>query len=321
MPNVQWNDIPFLMISPNATLIDINPLHGVISPSAGDTFGPQWILIGDGCTAGAAKRVVRDNTPQKPGEIIHHKYKTGVVFQLTMIACDVQETAVGDDAGQEMKPVCGSDLVDLFDKLMLALDGMENADGRLVWTPTGHVSRMLDSARWLGSDSSGGGAQSLATSIVNETFTQVQFSLLSPFPYAMDYAQVVTPLDAIGTGTITNAGTADFYPVILVDGPATSIQIDVVSFGPPLTGTNFYWNTSFPGSIPIPAGQTVEFDFFRETAYMGPTGSGAYDVTNMKPGIDVLNSDFWTLKPGVNTVFLTGDAPSGQMLWQNPYGG
>lgn len=309
MPNVQWTDIPFQLIS-TAVTIDLNPLIGVIAPSSPHPLGPQWIVLPDGSQAGSAKRVTRDNSPQKGGEIVHKHFKAGLVFQLKMIACDVK-TVEG-----EMTAVCGSDLVTLFDQLLLCLNAMENVDGRLVWTPTGHASRLMDAARWLGSDGQAGGAfTSVVTDMENEVFTGATFALLSPFPYAIDYAQTTTEVGgSAGVVTIDNTGNTDFFPVLHVNGPTSAFQ-----FYNHTTDMVLSYDATFPGASPIASGRSVEFDFFRETAYFGPVG-GPWTGANAKPGIDIVLSDFWPITPGVSTnIELVG--ASGQLLWQPAYTG
>jgi hypothetical protein len=325
MPNIQWNDIPFCLISPQGNL-PFNALNSVANPvtTLSAQPGKQWILLTEGCQAGSAKRVARDNSPQKGGEIVHRKFKAGMVFQLKMIATNVVDTGSGAE-GLNMTPACGSDLVDLFDLLLLHLNSIENSDGRLVWTNTGKTPRMMLDCRWLGDSGTGGGA---FTSVVTEpdttVFTAAEFALLSPFPYVMDYPQTCTLLPGATPVTVNNTGNTDYFPVIHVVGPAASF--DLINN---TTGLALHWDSSLPGATPLAAGRAIEFDFFREIAYDGAytgaavcpelPGQGPFTGTNMKPGINILTSDFWPIVPGNNSIQCNGAAAT--MLWQPAYTG
>jgi len=304
VPNVQWNDIPFQMQSFRGNL-DLNPfLSG--------TTGPQWILQPEKCQAGSAKRVARDNSPQKGGEIVHRHFKAGLVMQLGMLGVNV--IATDTDGGATILPACGSDLVDLFDNLLLVLNAMENSDGRMIWTPTGHATRLMDAARWLGSDGQAGGAfTSVVTTPESDVFTAAEFALLSPLPYAMDYTQIVTNLTSGVPAVLDNTGNTDFFPVIHVFGPTSLFTITNITNSLSLT-----YDASLPGASSVGGAQAIEFDFFRETAYFGPT-LGPWTGANAKPGIDVLASDFWPLTPGNNIVEITG--ANATVLWQAAYTG
>lgn len=260
----------------------------------------------DGCQAGSAKRVTRDNSAQKSGEIVHKKFKAGLVMQLKMLAVDV----IAEEG--EMIPVCGSDLVDLYDELCLILNGMENMDGRLIWTPSGHTTRLMDAARWLGSDGSGGGAfTSVVTTPENDVFTSVEFALLSPFPYAMNYPQSMpNSLSPSTPTTFTNTGNTDFYPVLQVHGGADPSFVVHNN----TTGLLLSYSSSLPGAPPVGSSSYIEFDFFRDTAYVDG------DQRNAKPGIDILTSDFWPIVPGANILEYDGTGTV-TVLWQPAYTG
>lgn len=317
-PNVQWKEIPFALETPvggGADALALNPYLAITNPVThfSSIGGPQW-MVDAGSAIGAAKRVARDNAPQKPGEVVHKKFKSGLVTQLRLLA-----VSFVDPVGGGMIPACDEDLVDLFDGLLRHLNSIENTDGRLTWLPTNKVARMSDDVRWLGSDGGGGGGFTSITAEVDDVvFTGVQFALLSPFPYAMDAPQTITCLggetpNCSGSGAsvlITNDGTGAFYPVLRVYGPPFDtgfFQIDRTST---LTGEtlSLVYDASLPGASNLLAGDFIEFDFFRETAYFG--GSGA----NAKPGIDVQLSDFWPLETGDNVLSIGGAAAD--VFWQ-----
>lgn len=320
MPTVQWQQIPFALETPaggggqalpfNAFIAAENPVTALSAQT-----GPQWMLVQDGCQAGSAKRVARDNSPQKGGEIVHRKYRTGLVMQLQAIAVNVTVADYNDDGSGDVRfePACDDDLVDLFDLLMLHLSAIENSDGRLTWLPSGKIARMQDASRWLGSDGQGGAAfTAVNIEFEDETFVAAQFALLCPFPYAMDAPQTTTALGGSTPVVVNNDGTSEFFPVIQVFGPTSAFEIRRTAARDGSVLSMFY-SAAFPLANPIPSGQFIEFDFFREVAYFN--GDGA----NAKPGIDVENSDFWSLLPGDNTVEVFG--ASAQMLWQPAWTG
>lgn len=307
MANVQWREIPFFLnaVAPDGDLSVAQP-QVAFNPLMLGNDGPQWLVDPDNCQCGAGMRVTRDSVPQSGGDIMHKHFKTGFVFQMAAIAA-VIKGAVSGEGGEISGPVCGSDLVDMFDNLMFTLNAMQNVDGNLIWQPTGHPDRAMYSARWLGADGSGGtGFTAVETERDDEIFVGITFALLSPFPYAMDAAQTTTPLGGSSPVTITQGGTVEFFPVIRVFGPTSAFVLHNNT-----TGELLSYSAAFPGASAIPPGQYIEFDFFRNTAYFN--GDGA----NAKPGIDVLNSDFWSLIPGDNE--LECDGASADLLWQNAY--
>lgn len=266
------------------------------------TDGPQFILDPDKCQAGSAKRVTRDNTAQRGGEILHKHFKTGFVMQIGGIYANVL-----NPDGCEMEPLCGSDLVELDDLLMLNLDAMENVDGSIAWTPTGFTDRAVFGARWLGPDGIGGAA---FTAVLVERDDQIwsgfQVALVSPFPYAVDAAVTETSLEDGTPVTVTNNGTTEYWPVVEVYGPTSAFTITNNT-----TGLTLSYNAGFPGAGPILSGHLIEFDYFRNTAYFD------YDQNPAMAGIDVAQSDFWSLVPGDNEIEIAG--ADGLLKWQSAY--
>jgi hypothetical protein len=303
MANVEWAEIPFAINSQFQGSFPFNNLR------TGGT-GPQIILDPTKCQAGSAKRVTRDNSPQRGGEIMHKHFKTGFVMQFGGIAVDVL-----DAAGGVMEPLCGAPLVDLLDQLMRTLDGIENLDGNVIWTPTGHPARAMYGARWLGPDGLGGAAfTAVLESRDSDVFVAIQFALVCPFPYAMNAADTTTALGGSTPVTIVQGGSTDFWPVVHVYGPTASFNI--VCTNAQYGTRQLVYDSTLPGAAAIAGGQAIEFDFFRNTAYFGPAG-GPYTGANAKPGIDVLNSDFWVLAPGnpsSNVVEIFG--ASADIIWQ-----
>ncbi len=330
MPTVQWQEIPYALETPygaGAAGLPFGAFLPIVNPVTGfnSLTGPQWILQPGGCLMGAGKRLARDNRPQLPGEIVHRKYRTGLVTQLSLLA--VNATSAPGPSGPEAQipaqvpPACDEDLVDLFDTLMAHLHSIENADGRLTWLPSGKQARMVLAARWLGADAGGGGVTGVQTTVEDQIYTTAQIALLSPFPYAMDAAEIVTCMGGAtphcsgspDTVTVTNQGTSEFWPVFRVYGPTSGFEIQRTSALTGLTESLTY-TTAYPGAPAVPSGRFVEFDFFRETAYID--GNQA----NAKAGIDVLNSDFWALEVGANEITIFGSTAA-DMHWQSAYTG
>lgn len=302
---LEW-DVPFLLTTPEGTLafnqqvmLDSDPLG-------------WYILDRARCSAGAARRITRNNLPQADGEITHRKFRSGQVLELNVQMWEDQNL-----------PACGGVLREMGDLLELHLNAIENADGRLQWTPTTWptggtplVDRMADSVRSLGPSGQGDGG--FVSVVVEEDadspLTVVTFALLTPLPYLMDAPQTTTDITA--GGTLTNTGNADFFPVMKVYGPTDTFTITNTSVtdeqGNPL---EVRYDTALPGAASIAAGHYAEIDFFRNTIYLDGNSS------NLKPGIDVTVTDLFPLVPGPNMITVGGGYAGAliQALWQPAY--
>lgn len=212
----------------------------------------------------------------------------------------------------------------MIDNLSLVLLAMRHADGRIFFTPSGHAQRLLDDVRL---------TARLTHSISSEgrlgqgegRMSVVTWGMASPFPYSITAAQTCTHVAAGTTFTFDNAGTTDFYPVIHVYGP-TSGGFTITNN---TTGLSLIYNPSLPGARDLTSGESIELDFFRNTAYLGPTPSspcandgGPWTGENMKKGIEVVDSDFFPITPaagGPGNVIGIGGA-SMDVLWQDAFG-
>lgn len=289
-----WAD-PFTLTTPYGTLL-INQWD--------PTVEGWYVLDKEGCDSGTELRVIRDDEPQISGEVVHQHYKSGYEMRLRL------ELWEGGASAPPTGPACNEKLTTMADYLQLCLgailgdDPFIDSDGRIQWTPEGaSEDRMLDRIRLLTkpqqSDVQG--------------FVQYEFSVLTPFPYAMDAPEVTTNLVDGVTSLLTNDGTSKFWPVVKVNGP-TNFFILVNADYLDLDGNpvSFTFDASLPGAVPIGPGHYVELGFFRNTAYLDGNGR------NMKDGIDLVASDFFPLVPGDNNLTLTG--ASGEVLWQNAWG-
>jgi hypothetical protein len=314
---LEW-DIPFMLI-PSVGLAGTSPgLPGL-------PFNDQayWESTALGifqldpakCQAGAARRITRNNIAQADGEITHRKFKTGFVIELNAI--------LYERIGSGAIPACGGTLRQMGDMLSEYLEATANNDAQLLfwpsrWPATGPIPlpRMMDMARAMGpsgNDSSGSSFVSVVTEKDPEgPQVDVTFAFLSPLPYLTDFMDYPTTPDATvtwasGAQTVPNDGNTDYYPTVRVWGPADGFELVNYSIlddaGNPLT---LVYDDTLPGAIPIASGNYLEIDTFRNSAQIHLPGGG---TDNGLPGIDVRQTDYWTLAPGNNDIF---------MLW---YGG
>lgn len=288
----EW-DIPFTLSTPAGNLL----FNAQDSVSQG-----YFMLDPTRCSSGRDMRVTRADKPQESGEILSPHYTGGYTASLMV--------ELWEKIGEEGAPACGSLRVQMWDRLMLMLnsllgdDPLLDANGRLYFTPSGHAERMLNNVRMLALPKPVQGA---------DGFVEAAFDLVSEFPYVWDAAEVVT--DIAGGATLTNPGSADFFPVMKVHGATNGFTITNESVvdqnGDPLS---LVYDSALPGASAIASGHYVELGFFRETAYL----DGNQD--NMKKGIDVANSDFFPLKPGANVLTVSGFTGSAiDVLWQGAY--
>lgn len=250
--------------------------------------GDRYLLAPDSCSSGAELRVQIDNIPTGDGGIVHDVYSSYYIATLAM------QLRV-DDA-----PACGEDLNRMFQTLTRHLLGMRREVGRLYWTPTGYAQRLLDNVILT--------ARPTHT-LEGELLSLVSFTVASPFPYAITAAQTTTTILDGASATLVNDGDTDTYPVVKVYGPTAEFYITNIT-----TGMLLHYNSSLPGAVAIGPGDYVELDFFRDTAYLN--GSGA----NRKPGINVIESDFFpiTPEPTGNQISLAG--ASADILWNQAWG-
>jgi hypothetical protein len=195
---------------------------------------------------------------------------------------------------------CDTLLQEMLDDLMGYLYNLINAgdnEGRISWVPSGGSStastgRMLDDIRLLSYP-----AESQQPASPYEIAVTVDCAL----PYAEDLTQLQPVIPA---NPVVNYGNRPSYPVWQIWGPFsdfTLINTSVGSAGPPDTRPQFRWDSTIPGAgAAIGAADYLEIDTFRNTVYLN--GSGA----NRKAGIDMLNSEFFTIPPGSNTITCPG---------------
>ncbi len=90
------------------------------------------------------------------------------------------------------------------------------------------------------------------------------------------------------------------YPVVIVDGPFSAFTLENQT-----SGLTIVYDSARPGGQSVGGGDIAEIDTFRNTIYLG-IGGAPGDDDNLKPNIDPLQSDYFTLEPGSNTILISG---------------
>jgi hypothetical protein len=285
MPNVEF-DRPHSLITPYLTI----PLNQP-DPDTGYLFQIQ-----DDYKIVPSLRVSQDAMSQRDGSVLHPRFKTGLVASFSL------EYLIGIPGSIDTQPACDNDLRQMHEMLTGAMNSIREltpSNQRLSWSPTGVGDRMLDFVQalaWPDPSYSNG--------------TRVALSLETPFPYAIDVLQTETDIsDGAGTTTLTNDGTADFYPVMKVLGPTTAFTITNTT-----TGLAVVYDSSRPGALGISGGDYAEIDFFRGTIFLNGSSS------DLIAGLDPTSTDLFPLVyegGGVNDIEITG--ADVQILWNRAW--
>lgn len=267
MATLEWAPpIPFSFETDFGTLLINQDLGG----------GKMFKLNAENCVSRRGIRAQTDPLPQKDGEQFHERWSLGYEMQFAVqlwqasdqIACDVVLCEMRDE---------------LYGHIWSLLRPVDDG-GRVFWTPSCGDTRLLDAVRLLSLQDPREGDKGV---------TEITFVLDSPFPYAIDFTQITTHIT--GTTAISNDGNVPFYPVFKVNGATSGFTLSNLTTGKSLT-----YDSSLPGASSISGGDYVEIDTFRDTMYRNG------NLNNLKPGLDVFTSEFWTLDPGSNSVQITG---------------
>lgn len=287
-----------------------------------------FVLDRTKCQAGAGRRVTRNNIAQADGEIPHRKFKSGYVMELN--------AQLWEKIGSEGKPACGGTLRQMGDMLSEYLEATANNDAQIVWFPTTWPDpggplmkpRMLDQARALGPSGSESGGSFVNVNVEMDPegpLTDLGFAFLSPLPYVTDFMDYPTTPDATeswsgSAHTVTNEGNTDYFPIIRVFGPADGFSLINYSImdeaGNPLT---IVYDDTLPGAFDIGSGEYVEIDCFTNSAKLHLPGGG---TENAKTCIDPKQTDYWSLTPGANDLFLLwygGPGASVEVVYRNAW--
>ena len=253
-----------------------------------------------GCSLDFTIRSTTDNVPQSDGSILHTRFLTGANMPLTVQLWQDLDTVA-----------CDSLLREMLDNLSGALRSLINAgdnEGRIAWEVDGGNERILDDARLLVYPTYQEGSPGVVT-----------FTLDSKYPYAQDLAEA-TP-SAVSDGvpqTLVNTGTAAYFPVFKVNQiggvvaatPVTQFTItvtqgtDVVQF--------VYLGNALPGGVSIAASHFAEINCFNNTIYKDG------DSSNLKAGVDELNSEYPSFPTGTFDVQI--DGCDMDVLWTSAWG-
>lgn len=269
MPQVDWN-----------VQCTLGSVYGDLEFNT-DT-GDRYLLDMAGCNMWQDVRAQQLNVPQEDGSLVQERFDTGTRLQLKV------------ELWQDEDPACDEDLQRMADTISKHAHSMVKAAfaGRWLWDPDGVAVRLLDYMQM---------SERMTWEFAGRA-TAVGLVFDSPFPYAIDFTQILTNIT--GSTALNNTGNTPFYPVFKVNGASSAFTLSNDT-----TGFAVVFDDSLPGASPIPGGSYLEIDTFRNTAYLN--GSGA----NYKDGIDVTMSDFFSLVPGNNVITISG-APSVDVLWQ-----
>jgi hypothetical protein len=288
--NLEWDCIP----------ITLSTLQGTLNFNTPDVLGTGeggfYLLRREECRMGFTLRSTVDDISADDGSIVHKVLASGYEVRLS-----AELWAFPGTDGNRGEPASGAVLVEMNDLLMRHLNRCRD-DGlaRLIWTPTGgSPQRMIDDLFWTDDEESSNGGG-------NDQVWVMTWGMRSPFPYAQDAAENTTTITDGNSDTLLNAGTARFYPVIKIYGPATDVTI-----------TNdandgiIHYDSAQPGAVAIGGGDYVEVDTFRQTAFLNG------DVANRLPGIDPFVTEFFKLEIGNNLIGVTG--ADIDILWQSAW--
>jgi len=238
----------------------------LVTPAGTSTFnGTGDGLYLDDISVRRDVRAPVDDVPQRSGGIIH-PFFTGASF-ITATA-RIQAEAGFSTRRSSMDTLRGNLL-----SLLKPTAAQLVASCRLRWVPSGANERMYDAVRLYDMP---------PPETWNGIIKRQQFTLVCPYPYALDLTQTTTNIPTSGTTTIANAGNAPMFPVLKMNG-----------------GTGTITNTTTGEGIEL-SGATVsayaEIDCFQETAFAD--GSGA----NLQGKIVQASSTFFALAPGNNVM-------------------
>lgn len=290
MANVEWN-IPFTLKTPQGQL-DLNA-----------ESGNRYLLVPAKCSMQVdSLRVTTRDVPAGDGGIPGKTWRSFYSVKLGL------QYWIGDSVESSVI-ACGSDRRAMHDELMLHLNSLvrpSDADlaggnAQLFWTPTGDSSVDDRLVNRLTLVSYGPAVDD------GEGAVEVDFEFRSEYPYAMDKTEITTSVESDGSNvfTLTNPGTADFYPVFKVYGEFESFALTNVTLGLDLN-----YDGVQPGAQDVGPGDYAEVDTFRETIFLN--GNGA----NLEAGIDIPSSDYWYLAPGDNEIEFVSPGGSLDILWQ-----
>lgn len=264
-----------------------------------------YLLDQKACAANFDVRSTKLDVPQGDGAILPERFVTGAVIDLNVQLW-----------GSDSKPACDAVLETMLDDLTGAVRSLLNAgdnQGRLAWEVAAGASRMVDDVRML----------TYPRFTMDGPTPVVVFTLDSRFPYAVTEADTTTNCLDGDEVIITNAGTADYYPVFMVNRTWNGVSWDVGTSAVDsftiqnlTTGLDFNFDDSLPGGPEISADHFAEINCFTNTIY--EMDVAADPGTNLKASVVQLTSEYIPLVMGSNVFKITGADMA--VLWANAYG-
>lgn len=295
MPMPDWT-VPMRLTTPSGYLdLNTNVDADGVATADPDAILGAFTLRQDACDASIEVRIerARDNVPQADGYTQYDRFLSGTDLKMTV--------QLWEERG-DTKPACDMQRVLMYDLLARRVRSMKDAadnSGRLAWVPYQGATdyRMQDDVKLYGYLQEGRFADGAGL--------ELAWLLDSPFPYAQNLTQTRTACEDGDTVTISNVGSAEYYPVIEVNmfdgvpdaGAVASFLIENLT-----TGEQFsYLGAGLPGGHAIAAGgHWIEIDCFTNRS----TKDG--DVRNEAAGIAQLDSEYWLLAVGDNDIRITG---------------
>lgn len=286
------------MIADWSTLTALTTPLGTLTLNS--ATGDRYLCVNERCDAGADLRVTFDNIPQGDGQLNHRQYLTGYKMRLSL--------ALWTDAAPA-EPACGADAWRMIDALGAQLDALRNPDtsvgpARIVWTPQGLPSRMVNDIRIMEKPVVTVEPQG------NDSIVSVTFGVVSAFPYELSESEQSPSHITGGTGlgaTLTNDGTTQMWPVFKVYGPTHEFFLYNLT-----TGKTLHYDSSNPGASIVGTSEYVEIDMF----YGKVTLNGSED-DDFIAGIVFDETDFWSLVPGDNDIAVVG--ADVDILWNDAW--
>lgn len=279
MPIAEWENL-ISLITPEGQL-DLNQVQ------------PEgfFLTAKESADSGSDIRATSEGVPQGAGSILHRGFPDGYVVKLPI---QYWVNPNNEPATSKTTPTAQ----EMDDTLMRHIRSILDGGGRLFYQPAGLPVRLLDRI------------SNVAKAALTEAdgLTGTVLTLASEYPYMIDFTQILTTLTAgAPTATLTNTGSAPFFPVFKVHGPFADFALANNT-----TGLQIAYDESLPGAVAVGPSDYIEIVTFANSVYLN--GNGA----SRKAGILIVDSDFFTLEVGDNHLEITsaGTAPTVDVLWQ-----
>jgi hypothetical protein len=253
----------------------------------------QWLQMAPTkCSCGLPVRLTDDDVPQGDGKISHRRWRSGYQMHWAF------EPILWDGSTTKpAEPACDPDLQEMLDLVGLHVNELirtgqiGGANARFFWTPDTMTERMLDRVQLVSYTVTPGGGE-LGGYLI-------EVDVDSTFPYYMEANETDVTVADGATETVTNAGNVDYLPVVEVYGPFDGFTLTNHSVQD-IDGADIalVYDSTLPGGDAVGGGDWIEFEFFRETAYLNG------NVSSRKGSIDWRASDFFPLIPGANSIEL-----------------